>query len=98
MSKIRRQMKRKGTAKKKRDERDFYRRNRELGTCFLHEKGCQNNGDLITHCTFCDFKVQACTEHSVLGRNEAKKHLMLKHPAKTLPTVIAGVLGGRSLE
>jgi hypothetical protein len=76
-----------------------YRENRELGACFLNEKeNCQNNGDLITHCTFCDFKVQACTAHSEAGRNKAKKHLMVKHPAKTLPTVIMGVLGGRSLE
>jgi hypothetical protein len=98
MSKLGRQLKRAGIAKKKRDARENYRKNRELGACFLNEKGCQNNGDLITHCKFCDYKVQACTEHSVLGRNKVKRHLHLKHPVKSMSAVTMGVLRGQSLE
>lgn len=99
MSKLARKLKRTGIAKKKRDEREHYRKNRELGACFLNEKeDCQNNGDLKTHCRFCDFVVQACTDHSVQGRNKAKRHLLLKHPAKTLPAVMLGVVRGQSLE
>jgi hypothetical protein len=88
-------------AKKQADKkkaREHYQENRDLGACFLNEEGCQNNGDMTTHCRFCDFKVQACTQHNQLGRNKAKAHLMLKHPAKTLPTLVMGVLSGRSLE
>lgn len=78
--------------------RKKYKAERELGACFLNDQGCNNNGDLITHCNFCDFKVQACTEHQELGRDKAKRHLMLKHPAKTLPALMMGVLRGQSLE
>ena len=73
-----------------------YKAQRDLGPCFV--QGCSNNGDLTTHCTFCSFKVQACTAHSVMGRDKAKRHLMLKHPAKTLPTLMMGVLRGQSLD
>ena len=74
----------------------LYKDQRDLGPCFV--KGCSSNGDLTTHCTFCTFKVQACTEHSPAGRDKTKKHLMLKHPAKTLPAIMMGVLRGQSLE
>lgn len=98
MSKLERKANRRTRLAEKKAAQKHYRENRELGACFLNGKGCQNNGDLITHCTFCDFKVQACTEHQELGRNKAKQHLLLKHPAKTLPTVILGALRGQSLE
>jgi len=73
-----------------------YRAQRELGPCFVEK--CGNNGDSILHCNFCAFKVQACSEHYATGRNKAKRHLMLKHPAKTLPTLMMGVLRGQSLD
>ncbi len=92
-------MKRKSKAAKRKAAKQYYEENRELGACFLNEKeGCQNNGDLITHCTFCDFKVQACTGHQQAGRDKAKSHLLLKHPTKTIPAVVMGVLRGDSLE
>lgn len=98
MSKLARKLKRDGIAKKKRDDRKHYHKNRELGACFLNDQGCQNNGDLKTHCRFCDFVVQACTDHQHEGRNKAKRHLHLKHPVKTMSTVVLGVLRGQSLE
>lgn len=96
MSRLEKKINRANKLKARKEAKKKYEDERELGPCFV--KDCQNNGDLITHCNFCDFKVQACTGHNPDGRNKAKRHLLLKHPAKTVPTVIAGVLGGRSLD
>ncbi len=99
MSNSARKMKRAKEAADHKAAKKHYRENRELGACFLNEKeDCQNNGDLKTHCRFCDFVVQACTDHQVLGRNKVKHHLYLKHPTKTLPAVMLGVIRGQSLE
>jgi hypothetical protein len=96
MSKASRKMDRARAATARKAAKRDYQNNRELGPCFADE--CQNNGDSITHCRLCDFKVQACPEHSMAGRNKAKKHLLAEHPAKTVPTLVLGVLRGQSLD
>jgi hypothetical protein len=93
---VEKKMRRARKKEQRRAAREHYRKNRDLGACFV--KDCQNNGDLTTHCELCEFKVQACTDHSEAGRDKAKRHLLLKHPAKTLPTLVLGVLRGQSLE
>lgn len=101
MSRMEKKIRRAQELASRRAERKHYRENRDIGSCFLQEDkevNCQNNGDTTTHCRFCDFKVQACTLHWEAGRNKAKRHLMLKHPAKTLPTLVMGVLRGQPLD
>ena len=96
MTKLQKKINRARVLAERKAAKQNYAKNREIGDCFV--KDCQNNGDLKTHCTFCDFAVQACTAHSVEGRNKAKRHLMLKHPTKTLPALVMGTLRGQSLE
>lgn len=96
MSKLGRKLKRKNVSVDRKEARKHYRDNRELGPCFL--SGCENNGDFKDACRFCEFCVQSCTEHHEQGRNKAKRHLFVRHPAKTIPAVMMGVVRGDSLE
>ena len=96
MGKLEKRLNRSKRVQADKEERKEYKENRELGPCFV--KGCSNNGDMKTHCRFCDYVVQACTGHQIDGRNKAKKHLYLKHPTKSIPAIMLGVLRGQSLE
>jgi hypothetical protein len=96
MSGATRRAKRAGKISKRKAARQEYVANRELGPCYI--KGCGSNGDFKEACRFCDFEVQSCTLHHPMGRQKAKQHLFLRHPVKTVPTVIMGAIRGQSLE
>lgn len=84
-------MARRGMQNKKKAARKEYVHGRELGNCYLHEKGCQDNGDFIDACSLCDFKVQSCTAHHAMGKQKARQHLFLKHPTKAVPLAVMGI-------
>lgn len=95
MSKLGRQQRRKKILEERKAARKEYKQNRELGPCYLSEKGCGNNGDFIESCRFCDYKVQVCTAHRPLGQQKAAQHVFAKHPVKAMGITTMGVLRGQ---